>query len=268
MEIFNLLDRSNCRQCYEKTCLAFAAAVFKGRRRLDECARLPETVIEKYSGNTAGARSVEEEMQHAVMQLKQKIAAIDLASAAARIGGGFLKGRLSIRVMGKRFEVDEKGNLSSEIHVNPWIAIPVLTYIIGSAARPVCGKWVSLRELKNGSIRYPLFCRRCEEPLRKVADSYPDLFKDLLEIFAGTRIESQSGSDVSLVLNPLPLVPVLISYWPPGDGFASDLHIFFDQTAEANLEIDALYTLTLGLVNMFEKLALRHGKNNPGISFS
>ena len=28
MEIFKLLDQSNCRECGQKTCLAFAGAVF------------------------------------------------------------------------------------------------------------------------------------------------------------------------------------------------------------------------------------------------
>jgi len=29
MEIFKLLEKSNCRECNEKTCLAFAGAVFQ-----------------------------------------------------------------------------------------------------------------------------------------------------------------------------------------------------------------------------------------------
>ena len=33
MEIFKLLNGSNCRECNEKTCLAFAVAVFKEKNR-------------------------------------------------------------------------------------------------------------------------------------------------------------------------------------------------------------------------------------------
>ena len=36
MEIFQLLDKSNCRECGETTCLAFAGAVFTGRKDLDQ----------------------------------------------------------------------------------------------------------------------------------------------------------------------------------------------------------------------------------------
>jgi hypothetical protein len=198
-------------------------------------------------------------MRNAVKRLKNKITAIDLAEAAARVGGVFSNNTLTISVMGKNFHVDTRGNLSSDIHINPWITIPVLMYIIHSAGKPVSGNWISFRELKNGAVRYPLFQRRCEEPLMRVADSYSALFKDLLDMFKGKRVENHYESDVSLVLHPLPLVPILICYWEPDEGLESDLHIFFDETAEENLEIESLYTLTAGLVNMLQKISLRHG---------
>ncbi len=37
MEVFSVLDKSNCRKCGEKTCLAFAGAVYMGKRRIEEC---------------------------------------------------------------------------------------------------------------------------------------------------------------------------------------------------------------------------------------
>ena len=259
MEIFKLLDQSNCRECYEKTCLAFAAAVFKGKRKLEECTHLPKEVIANYSGSTGKAQSVEEDMRNAMKRLKQKISTIDLAEAAMRVGGDFSDNKLTLKVLGKDFHVDAKGNLSSDIHINPWVSIPLLKYILDSAGKPVSGKWISFRELKNGSIQYPLFQRRCEEPLKRVADSYRDLFKDMLEIFKGEKVENHYESDVSLVLHPLPLVPILFCYWEPDEGLESDLHIFFDETVEDNLELEFLYTMTVGMVNMLQKISLRHG---------
>ena len=109
-----------------------------------------------------------------------------------------------------------------------------------------------------------MFSIRCfsgdvKNRLKRVADSYRDLFKDMLEIFKGRRVENHYESDVSLVLHPLPLVPVLICYWAPEEGLESELHVFFDETAEDNLEIESLYTLAAGMANMFQKIALRHG---------
>jgi hypothetical protein len=37
------------------------------------------------------------------------------------------------------------------------------------------------------------------------------------------------------------------------------LNVFFDETADKNLDIGAIFTLGAGLAQMFEKLAIRHG---------
>ena len=95
--------------------------------------------------------------------------------------------------------------------------------------------------------------------MKKVADSYPDFFSDLLHLFAGKQVKKHYDSDISLVLHPLPKVPVLICYWKPEDGLESDLNLFFDATAEENLNIGSIFALGTGLVRMFEKIALRHG---------
>ena len=81
----------------------------------------------------------------------------------------------------------------------------------------------------------------------------------MLHIFNGKRVENHYASDISLVLYPLPRIPMLFCYWKPEDGLDSSLNIFFDSTAEDNLSIEAIYSLGAGLVIMFEKIALRHG---------
>ena len=241
IEILKVLNKSNCRKCNELTCLAFAAAVFKGNRQLEECPHLESDVIERFGGKTETRRTLEQDSYESVEQLKRKVASINLSSAARRLGAGFSHGTLTISVCGKNFYVDSNGNLSSEIHMHPWLAIPVLNYILNCRGMPVSGKWVPLRELEGGKTWYRLFGQRCEEPLKKVADSYTDLFNDMLHIFNGKQVENHYQSDISLVLYPLPLVPILICYWKPEDGLESSLNIFFDSTAEDNLNIESIY---------------------------
>jgi hypothetical protein len=64
---------------------------------------------------------------------------------------------------------------------------------------------------------------------------------------------------VSLVLHPLPLVPILICYWKPDEGLESALNLFFDESAEDNLSIEGIYSLGTGITWMFQKLAITHG---------
>ncbi len=259
MEIFQLLDKSNCRECGEKTCLAFAGAVFKGRRQLKECPKLDPEIIERFSGEPGNQNAVEQNWDAHLENLKNEIANIDLAEAAKRVGARFLNDKLILKVLGKNFSVDTKGNLSTDIHINPWVAIPFFTYVLYGKGVPVSGKWVSFRELKDGKERYPLFQKRCEEPMKRVADIYTNLFDDMVHILGGKQVEKQFESDISVVLHPLPKVPIMVCYWSPEDDFESSLNVFFDETADENLNIDSVFTLGFGLTQMFKKIALRHG---------
>jgi len=259
MEIFQLLDKSNCRECGEKTCLAFAGAVFKGKRQLKECPNLDPETIERFSGEPENQNEAEQNRDAYLIKQKNEIANLDLAKAAKRIGARFSNDKLTIRVLGKNFSVDTKGNFSTEIHINPWVAIPFLNYVLYGKGVPVSGNWVSFRELKHGKEQYPLFQKRCEEPLKRVADVYTDLFDDMVHILGGKQVEKQFESDISVVLYPLPQIPVMVCYWLPEDGLESSLNVFFDQTADENLDIGSVFTLGVGLTQMFEKIAQRHG---------
>jgi hypothetical protein len=261
MELYQYLDKSNCRKCNEKTCLAFAAAVFQGRKALEECPNLSPEIIARFEGDDPAARPnlVEENRDAYVAMLKKEVGGLDLEAAAERTGGRVKNGRLTLKIMGKDFSVDRQGNLFADIHLNPWVAMPFLHYVIyGEGLRPT-GSWVSFRELEEGAERYPLFQKRCEEAMKRVADIYTDLFDDLVHIFSGRQVAEQFAADISVVLDPLPKVPIMICYWRPEEGLASSLNVFFDETADRNLDIGSLFSLGAGMAVMFEKLAARHG---------
>jgi len=259
MDVFKLLEKSNCRECNETTCLAFAGAVFQGRKSLDQCTRLDPAVVALYGGKIEKAPNAQEDMEKALGLLKNRAAAVDLPAVVSKLGGRMVNGRLTLKVLGKDFSVDAKGNLYSDIHVHPRVVIPILNYIIDSGGVSPTGKWVPLRELPSGQDWYRLFGQRCEKPMKKLADTYPELFEDLVQIFNGQRVTNHYQSDIAVVLHPLPNLPMSICYWKPDDGLASDLNLFFDASAEENLNIDSIFALGTGLVMMFEKIAQRHG---------
>jgi hypothetical protein len=262
VEIYQILDKSNCRQCGEKTCLAFASAVYLNQRRLSDCPRLPQELAQGLADPANTRRPFEPGVDY-VKQLQREVAAIDLEAAAARTGGVFANNTLTLKVLGKDFSVDTQGNLRAAIHINPWVAVPVLNYILHSEGLPVAQKWVTLRELQEGRERYPLFQRQCEAPLKQLADNFPDLFDDIVRVFSGHRAARHLDSDIAVVLYPLPKVPIMICYWLPDDGLESSLKVFFDATADRNLDTDSVYTLGVGLTHMLKKLVRRHGLEMP-----
>lgn len=259
MEIFKLLEKSNCKKCELPTCLAFAAAVLKGQKQLGDCPRLDPDIVRRHSGEPQRQSRIEADQEAAISELKSKVAALNLEKAARRINAPFDKDRLTLRILGKNFSVDTKGNFHSDIHVHGWIAGPVLNYILFSKGVPAAQKWMPMRELPHGKDWAQFFEHRCEKPLKRVADMYPALFEDMVRLFNGQKTSNHYQADISLVLRPLPNVPILVCYWKPEEGLASSLNLFFDANAEQNLPIESIYTLGAGLVRMFEKIALRHG---------
>ena len=259
MEIFRLLDKSNCRACGEKTCLAFAGAVYQERRRIDECPHLDRSSVERFAPAEPNGAADENGRDVLLDQLKGEVAGIDLAAAAARTGGRVVNGRLTLKILGKDFSVDRTGKLYADIHVNPWVAGPFLGYVLYAEGRAPGGNWVPFRELPGGRERAPLFQKRCEEPMKGLADTVPEFFDDIVHMFSGRRVAARFEADISVVLDPLPKVPLMICYWKPEDGMGSSLNLFFDETATANLDIGAIFSLGAGLSQMFCRLALRHG---------
>jgi len=260
MDIFKILQRSNCRACHVPTCLAFAAAVFKGEKRLEDCPHIDGSDIARFQINNADSRTLDRELEKALEELGRRIAGVDFAAAADRLGASFSGDALRIKCLGKDFDVDSKGNVVSDCHVHGWITIPLLNYVISSAGKPISGNWVPFRELKNGATWSRLFEQRCEKPLKQVADTYTDLFEFMIHIFSAKRAPNAFDSDIAVVLHPLPRVPMLICYWKPDGDMESALNVFFDDTAEDNLIIDSIYRLAAGMVIMFEKIAITHGK--------
>ncbi len=259
MEIYKLLNGSNCRECNEQTCLAFAVAVFKEKKPIQACPYLDKEVVQRYGGAIEKPNTVDEYKAEAIEMLKQKIALIDLSQAARRLGAQFSNNKLTIKIFGKEFGIDTRGNLSSEVHINAYMVVPALNYILNASGKPPRGNWITFRELKGGPSRYAHFQQRCEKPLKRVADTYTDLFKDMLEIFDGKQIVSNIDSDISIILHPLPLFPIMVCYWKPEEGLESALHIYFDDTSDDTLDIESNYTMNEGIALMFEKIALRHG---------
>ena len=259
LDILKLLDKSNCKKCGEATCLAFAATVLKGERELSSCPKLGSDVLDLYGGGVQTRKDADEEFQEAMTRLKAQIAKTDLAEAARRVGGKFSNGKLTLKILGKDFSVDSEGNFYSEIHINSWLTGPFLHFVLYAKGTEPSGEWIPFRELKGGKEWQGLFGQQCEKPIKKLADQYNDLFEYILDIFSGKQVARHYSSDISLVLYPLPKVPVLICYWKPEDGMASDLTLFFDAAIEDNLSIESIYTLCTGMAKMFEKIVQSHG---------
>ena len=261
LAIYKLLPKSNCKLCGMATCLAFAAAVIKGDKRLNECSQMESNKVEELNGQIIRQTTPEEQLKQILEPLKREIVTIDFSAAVKRLGAKLSGDMLTIKCLGKDFTVAPNGNIKSSCHINVWVTVPIFNYIIYSAGNELSGKWVPFRELSNETIWNAFFEQRFEKPFKQLTDTYPDLIEDMIYIFSGKPVETTFSSDISLVLYPLPKVPMLICYSKPHEDLEPKLNVFFDTSAQDNLNIDSIYRLCVGLLVMFQKIASKHIKS-------
>jgi hypothetical protein len=257
LEIYKVLEQSNCKQCMLPSCLAFAAAVIGGQKCLDDCPHLAKDVIQSLAANLQKRSTVEPLQAEFMAKLLQKLQKVSFAHVANERGCDNDGDVLRIRSLGKDFHVEHDGGVRSECHIIPWVEAPLLSYICHPTHKQITGRWISFREIKGGIDWRGLFQSRCETPLRLLADKHPELLKDIVELFMGEEVEG-FDAEIALVLHPLPHVPILICYQVADGELESELNIFFDECCAVNLHIKSIYTLCAGLVQMFENIALNH----------
>ncbi|HEY5998602.1 MAG TPA: DUF3786 domain-containing protein [bacterium] len=259
LDVYRHLPRTNCGECGARGCMAFAAAVLADERRPRDCPYLsPEAAaaVDAYLGERRG---VWDGQQDELQELRAGVAALDFAAAAARIGGRVEGGRLVVKCLGKDFQIAPDGSIGSDCHTHAGLAIPLLRYVLHARGGEPTGRWVPFRELSQAAAgRASLFEQRCERPLGRLLDAHTGLISDLIDLFAGERSVNLFGSDLSLVLYPLPRLPLLVCWWKPDEGMESSLHLFFDETAIGQLSDAWIHGLCAGLADMFEKIVRRH----------
>lgn len=259
-EVYRLLPQTNCTECSLPNCLAFAAAVVKGSKKPADCPYLRVEDRQRLEENIGSRDDFSRTSKTELEALKKRVGSMDLAARAERLGARYDDGKLAVRSLGKEFFIDGAGRVTSECHTHSWMTVLLLSYIVESSGDNPGGSWVPFRELKDGGPMNSLFVQRGEKPLRRLIDDNPDLLGDLLSMFSGREAGSSPfGSDIALTLLPLPKVPLLVCYWQPEGDMESDLSLFFDATANSHLKTETIFSLGVGLVMMFDKIAREHG---------
>jgi hypothetical protein len=259
LDVYHLLAKTNCGECGVRGCMAFAAALLGGDRRLRDCPYLTPEAAAAIAGYLDERRPVWQGQVEELRELRAGVATLDFTVAARRVGGRIERARLVVKCLGKDFQIALDGTIGSDCHTHAGLAIPLLRYVLHARGGAPSGRWVPFRDLNSSAAaRAALFERRCERPLSRLLEEHTGLLSDLIGIFAGERSVNLFGSDLSLVLYPLPLVPLLVCWWRPDDGMESSLHLFFDETAVEQLSDAWIHGLCAGLVDMFEKIVRRH----------
>lgn len=248
LDIYKNLPRTNCGRCPQKTCMAYAAAFLRGEAKVDDCPILTDEARHELSKVTPTDWRLK-----LIEQLKEEIAGIDLQEIASGIGAEVVDNAIRIRCLGMDYLIDNRGEIRTEGHINPWIKILLLHYVrTAGRARPA-GQWVSFSELKSGMVKAKSFSRDCEEPLKELFQRDESSVEAALVRMGARRIDFETA-DLAYRFHPLPAIPTLILYRRQ----EGSLKVLFDRVTDRYLDVESIVFLFEGLVHLLTNILSGH----------
>jgi hypothetical protein len=168
----------------------------------------------------------------------------------ARRSGSTLEGRrLRLTMLFDDFEVDTIDYVVSRpdgTEVDSFLQSLVLTYLETADGGPPAGRWITFRDLPNGSFYNQAFQGYGPDRLAKRWQLDVAGFEGACRALGGVPIDM---GDSGFVFTVLPRIEMAAVYWLGDEDFASKASILFDANAHFNMVIDGLAILGSRLVS-------------------
>lgn len=254
MEVLKNLPRTNCGECGQPTCLAFATQVIKEGEDLDKCPHL--TVAQAEMGHAvraqqeAGVGRRRESLAISLEVLQEKVAPLDFAALAPGLGAtyGEESGRpyLSLPYFGFCLQVfKDELRYPPEALADPWDAILLYNYIASQGQEPVQGQWVAYNSLPNSVSKAKTLARLEQKLADHFAGKAAQLKARVQQLGGGMVAVGGEDADIQAAFLPLPRVPLLLLFWDAEveEGFAPQARFLFDASVTAYLDLEAMLFL-------------------------
>lgn len=249
LEIYKLLPRTNCGECPQKTCMAFAVSLKTSHAGINECRYLDQSKIEHIMSMLDEGDWRDELFQ----SLKKEVQNLDIIKIGLEIGAVIRDKAIEIRCIGRDYLIDNNGNITPEPY-NKWIGILLLHYIRNQGKGNFTDQWASFSEFKGGLVKSSTFQRDCEEPLKELFDIRVDKVEESLKRLGGMSV-SGFPAERAWILDLLPRVRILLLYSKGDEEFPSSLKIVFDKVTGNFLDVESIIFLLEGLVHTLRMMA-------------
>ncbi|MBN2271714.1 MAG: DUF3786 domain-containing protein [Sedimentisphaerales bacterium] len=191
--------------------------------------------------------------------LWEQVAKLNPEKIAKRAGCRFLSDpdRCIVTMLNSRYEVN-LGGLSISVlrdDSTPEDAgyieqLCILAYLLGAKDIPFAGKLVKAESLPGGQF----FFRGLHTlPTDRLARAFGDNPEGLIRASEQFDAEQCEFGDASIRLNVLPRIPLTLVIWRKDEEYDARASILFDQTAAAQIPLDALWaTVNLTVKKLLE----------------
>jgi len=253
MEVLKNLPRTNCGDCGQATCLAFATHVIKEGEDLAKCPHLTGAGADMRQAvraqQEAGVGRRRESLAISLEVLQKKVAPLDFAALAGGLGAtyGEEAGRpyLSLNYFGYPIQVfKDELRYPAGADADPWDAILLYNYIAAQGQEPVAGRWIAYNSLPN-SVSKSKTLARLEQKLADHFAGQTGGLKERVSRLGGEMVAVGEDADVQAAFMPLPKVPLLLLFWDAEaeEGFAPQAHWLFDASVTHYLDLEAMLFL-------------------------
>jgi hypothetical protein len=253
LELFKTLPRTNCGDCGQTTCLAFATRVIKEGEELGRCPHLAPAARalagDVESQQAAGIGKRRESIAIALEALQEKVAPLAFAGLAPGAGASFGEedGRpyVDLDYFGHRLRVfKDKVGYPEGVAANPWDAILLYNYLAFQGKSAPTGKWITYQSLPN-SVSKTKTLKRLEAELATHFAGRQAKLEEAAVKLGAEGVKVAEDADLQLLLRPLPKVPVLLLFWEadPEEDFPAQVHYLFDGNVSDYLDLESLLFL-------------------------
>ncbi len=132
----------------------------------------------------------------------------------------------------------------------------ILAYLINSQDLLVAGKLTPAQTLPGGQFFFRGPHKLATEKLEEVFGQCPERLYEVMDEFAAERREF---GDACIELHVLPRVPLTIVIWQGDDEFGARASILFDESAAAQLPLDALWSAANLAIKALVKASAKSG---------
>ena len=253
MEVLKTLPRTNCGDCGQATCLAFATQVIKEGEDLSRCPHLSEAAqamagdIETQQAAGLGRRR--ESIAIALEALQEKVAPLDLAELSPGVGAGYGEQDgcpyVDLNYFGHGLRVfKDKVCYPEGVEANPWDAILLYNYLASRGRTDATGTWITFQSLPN-SVSKTKTLKRLESELAAHFAGKQQKLEEAAARLGAEPVKVAEDADLQLVFRPLPKVPVLLLFWEadPEEDFPAQVHYLFDGSVSDYLDLESLLFL-------------------------
>jgi len=259
LDVLKTLPRTNCCDCGQPTCLAFAARVIKEGEELAKCPHLPPAALELAgavkSQQEKGEGRRRESLAISLEAMEANIAPLNFRDLARPLGAifGEENGRtyLSFPYFGDTLLVfkDEVRYPPGAV-CNPWDAILLYNYLASGGQATPTGTWITYQSLPN-SVSKAKTLARLEKGLAQHFAGKVSELRRRAAVWRAAPAQVSENADFQGTFQPLPRVPVLLLFWDaePAEGFQALAHFLFDSTVGDYLDLESLLFLVEQLID-------------------